>query len=154
MNLNSRMLSLIALAATLGTSHAVAQQNQLQPAKSSAGVQSPTPGSGMDMMDMKSMKSQMEQMRTQMDQMQTLMKDSMAKMAAADAAMKTHMETEQASMKSQMDLQHAMVDHSQTLTDHLQMMADHMAMMMPSSGPMDMHKAMKKDKNMMNDKMK
>ncbi len=126
MKLTVKVLPLIALAAALGTTGALAQQNQpkpMLPAQSSA-------------MDMKTMKLEMEQMRAQMEQMQALMKDSMAKMEAADAGMKTHMETEQASMKSQMELQHAVINQLQTMTDHMQKMLLGMAMM---SGPMDMH---------------
>jgi hypothetical protein len=133
MRFTVRILPLVALAAALGTTGALAQQNQPKPTHP-GGTQSPAQSSAMDM---KTMKAEMEQMRAQMEQMQTLMKDSMAKMEAADAAMKSHMETEQASMKSQMELQHAVINQLQNMTDHMQKMHEGMAMM---PGPMEMHK--------------
>lgn len=126
MKLTLKVLPLIALAAVLGATGALAQQNQPK-SMPPGGAPSPAQSSAMDM----------KTMQSEMEQMQALMKDSMAKMDAADAAMKSHMETEQASMKSQMELQHAVINHLQTMTDHIQKMHAGMAMM---SGPMDMNK--------------
>jgi hypothetical protein len=129
MKFSRKVIPLITLAVAIGTTSALAQQNQPKPSEPAVGAQSA--------MDMKNMHAQMDQMRAQMEQMQTLMKDTMAKMAAADAAMKSHMETEQASMKSQMELQQAVIGHLQTMTDHMQMMHPNMA---TTQGPMNMPK--------------
>jgi hypothetical protein len=91
MPLNLKVLPLIALAAVLCATGALAQQSPPKPAMPSGDAHSAMQSSGMDMANMK---SEMEKMRAQMEQVQAPMKDTMAKMAAADAAMKTHMETE------------------------------------------------------------